>query len=368
MRSNFFAKFDELPPHYDELLEAAGTENFYYSFPWYRNLIDTTSHAEEQLVICGVESPAPTGSPIARALIVLRKRVGTQGVLRPRELHLFENVYTLIAGPVIRPDESNIDKIMQTLAAKITTELSNIDVIQLGSMDPNSVAYDALKSAFQKPGFMVRGVHSFINWYEPTKGISYDQYHSSLSGKMRNLLKRRNRKLEKAGNVRWKLTKEPAEIPSAMADYSLVYANSWKTPEIYPNFIEGFVKACAEMNVLRLGILYLDDQPTAAQIWTVTNGQATIYKLAYDEKFKALSVGSALTARMMEHVLEKEGLSIVDFGYGDDPYKKDWTRQRRDRMGLLIFNLRTVRGNWAAGKFTLKLAVTSVKEKILGKT
>jgi hypothetical protein len=256
---------------------------------------------------------------------------------------------------------------MRSLATKIYTKLKDIDIIQLGSMDPASPTFTALQNAFEKPEFLVRRIHSFINWYEPATDVSYDQYHSSLSGKMQNLLKRRNRKLEKSGIVRWSMTHKTAELEAAMKDYSMVYANSWKTPEIYPDCINGFVKACAEMTALRPGILYLDDQPAAAQIWTVTNGQATIYKLAYNEKYKDLSVGSALTARMMEYVLEKEDLAVVEFGYGDDPYKKDWTRQRRDRMGLLIFNLRTARGMWAAGKFTLKYFARLVKQNLLGR-
>jgi len=367
MRSTLFASFDELPSHYDDLLESAGRENFYFSRPWYRNLIETTSHTEDQLVILGVESNDDTTQPVARALMVLRRRGGTRGFLQPRELHLFENVYTMIAGPVLRPGESDTDQIMESLATKIYTELKDIDLIRFGSMDPASPTFIALQNAFQKPGFWVRRIHSFINWYEPVKDISYDQYHSSLSGKMRNLLKRRNRKLEKFGNVRWELALEPTELEAAMKDYSLVYTNSWKTPEAYPNFINGFVKACAEVAVLRFGILYVDDQPAAAQIWTVTNGQATIYKLAYDEKYKDLSVGSALTARVMEYVLEHDDLKIVDFGYGDDPYKKDWTRHRRDRMGLLIFNLRTDRGVWAAGKYSLKYLALSVRHKFTDK-
>ena len=68
---------------------------------------------------------------------------------------------------------------------------------------------------------------------------------------------------------------------------------------------------------------------------------------------------------MMEHVLENEEVSIVDFGYGDDPYKKDWTRHRRDRMGLLIFNLRSVRGTWAAGKFLFKRLASLIKHLMM---
>jgi hypothetical protein len=362
MRAYLFADFDELPDHYHSLFEAAGQEDFYFSLPWYRNLTKTTIDVNDTLILVGIESNDNAQST-ARALIVLRKRATKTGFLQPRTLHLFENVYTMIAGPVIRPDEVDIETVMQTLASYLRHEFKKIDVIQLGSMDPDSTAYKVLETDLRQPGFMVQRIFSFINWYEPTAGITYASYFSSLTGQ-RSILRKQIKKLESAGIVRWKLVSKPNEIKSAMADYATVYRNSWKQTELYPDFIDGFVDACAQMDCLRIGVLYLDDQPAAAQIWTLTNGKATIYKIAYDEQFKSYSVGSVLTMRMMQHILDDDKAAIVDFGYGNDPYKKDWTRQQRDRMGLLIFNLRSVRGFFSAGKFILRKVAVAAKNRV----
>jgi len=293
----------------------------------------------------------------------MRKRATEPGFLKPRRMHLFKNVYTMIAGPVIRPDEKDVETVMQALASYLLKEFRKIDVIQLGSMDPKTPTYGALETALQQRGFMVRRIFSFVNWYEPTENISYDTYYSSLKGR-RSILRKQIRKLESAGIVSWKLASKPSEIKSVMADYDTVYKNSWKQAELYPDFIDGFVNACAEMDCLRIGILYIDDQPAAAQIWTLTNGKATIYKIAYDEKFKSYSVGSVLTMRLIQHILDIDKATTLDFGYGNDPYKKDWTRHRRDRMGLLIFNLRTVRGLFCAGKYIFKNIAVAIKNRV----
>jgi len=43
-------------------------------------------------------------------------------------------------------------------------------------------------------------------------------------------------------------------------------------------------------------------------------------------------------------VIDVDKVVEVDFGSGDDPFKKDWMSNRRERWGLIAFNLRTVRG------------------------
>jgi len=117
-----------------------------------------------------------------------------------------------------------------------------------------------------------------------------------------------------------------------------------KDPEPFPKFIPGFVDRCARDGALRFGVLRVDGEPAAAQIWIVSNGQATIYKLAYDEKYKDLSVGSILTEWIARRVIEGDDIQEVDFGAGDDTYKKDWTAERRERWGIVAFNPATLSG------------------------
>ena len=92
----------------------------------------------------------------------------------------------------------------------------------------------------------------------------------------------------------------------------------------------------------------MDGRPVAAQVWIVSNGVASIYKLAYDQRYSNLSIGSILTARLMEHVIDVDRVGEVDFLTGDDAYKQDWMSGRRERRGIIAFNPRTLQGTLGA--------------------
>jgi CelD/BcsL family acetyltransferase involved in cellulose biosynthesis len=68
----------------------------------------------------------------------------------------------------------------------------------------------------------------------------------------------------------------------------------------------------------------------------VRNGTATVLKLAYDTAEKASSPGTVLTGLMIKHLMTQETLTGLDFGRGDDSYKRDWTGSRRQRSGLVL--------------------------------
>ncbi len=61
---------------------------------------------------------------------------------------------------------------------------------------------------------------------------------------------------------------------------------------------------------------------------------AFIHKLAHSEEAKSLSPGTTLSAALFEEVIDRDGVSLVDFGTGDDPYKHDWMEVVRPRYQL----------------------------------
>jgi CelD/BcsL family acetyltransferase involved in cellulose biosynthesis len=84
----------------------------------------------------------------------------------------------------------------------------------------------------------------------------------------------------------------------------------------------------------RLAVAASEGKPVAAQLWTVENGVAWIHKLAHDEGAKRHSPGTLLSHALFCHVIDVDGVHEVDFGTGNDGYKRDWMEQVRTRWRL----------------------------------
>jgi len=211
-------------------------------------------------------------------------------------------------------------------------------------MDPDTSLYSQLVDSFRQAGMVVQTYFCFGNWYLPVKGLSFEKYYETLSSAMQNTIRRKTKKLEKTGRSRIEIITGELGLDQAVNAYERIYLSSWKRPEPYPNFVAGLIRTFSARNWLRMGVIYLDQEPIAAQVWIVNSGKATIYKLAHDQRFDDYSAGSILTARLIQHVLDVDGVHEIDFGSGDDPYKKNWLPQRRERWGILAMNPRSLAG------------------------
>ena len=76
----------------------------------------------------------------------------------------------------------------------------------------------------------------------------------------------------------------------------------------------------------------------AAQFWTVEDGTAFIHKLAHVEDSLKASPGTLLSAALFRHVIEVDRVARVDFGTGNDAYKRDWMNRHEPLWHIEAFN------------------------------
>jgi hypothetical protein len=225
--------------------------------------------------------------------------------------------------------------------------------VELHPLDPCAPEFGQLKQVLTEAGYWVDDYYCFGNWYLDVEERSFADYLQSRSSQLRNTLQRGYGKLDRAagGPKAWQITiqqHEDAGLEAAIAAFEHVYAMSWKSPEPQPDFIPNLCRTAARAGWLRLGVLHLDDTPIAAQLWLTHKGVASIYKLAYDEAATRYSAGTVLTAAMFEHALDVDRVAEVDYLNGDEPYKQDWMSHRRERHGIIAFDLSQWQGLKAA--------------------
>jgi len=204
---------------------------------------------------------------------------------------------------------------------------------------------DALTQILVQTGTPAFGFFCFANWYLPVVFKNYQEYFAKRSSRVRNTVRRKSQVFHRQANSRIVLYVSEDQLNQACQDYIEVYNDSWKQQEAYPQFIPDLLRLAARQGSLRLAIAYLGTEPIAAQFWIVADHTAYIYKLAYKEAYKALGVGTVLTALLMQHVIDVDQVETVDYLTGDDAYKADWMTQRRERWGVVVFNRSTILGS-----------------------
>ncbi|MEM9253828.1 MAG: GNAT family N-acetyltransferase [Pseudomonadota bacterium] len=214
-----------------------------------------------------------------------------------------------------------------------------IGSLSLAPMDPKGPLFGQIRSAISRSGW--RGCHDYFcfgNWFVDTGTGSFRSYLSARSSQLQNTLLRRTRGFLRNGRGKLTLVDTASELEQGIADFVEVYNSSWKKPEPFPEFIPNLIRVAADRGWLRLGVARYDDEAIAAQIWFVTGETAYIYKLAYREEQAALSPGTVLTGFLMEHAIDRDRVSRIDYLSGDDTYKRDWMTERRERRGIAAYN------------------------------
>lgn len=228
-----------------------------------------------------------------------------------------------------------------------------VATLSIGPLDST----ETLAAALRHEGWLVREEEVTGSWQAQTAGLSFAEYWAARPGQLRSTFKRKS----KAASV-------DTEIcsyfnPAAWDAYLTVYDKSWKGSEGAPAMLRDLAQMESAAGTLRLGIARKDGVPVAAQLWLVENGTAWIHKLAYDEACKALSPGTILSEAMFRHAIDVDRVERIDFGTGDDAYKRDWMDARVPLWRLTAYNPRSLSGLTAAGRAAASALVRRLRSR-----
>ena len=303
LRMDAFASLEDLPPETDTLFDSA--PGLFSSRTWWRTVLANAMPAgcDACFLLLRLGS-----DPVA--LIPLR---------RPREggnLESLTTLYTCRYTPLLHPaldDATRSQVFIQFGRFCRGWATTRLDALPCDWLDLQACIGGARAS-----GLATLQFDHFGNWHQTVGGLGWAGYLAGRSGALRETVRRKLRRSERAPSSDFSLVAGPDGLAGGIEAFEHVYARSWKEPEPFPNFNAGLMREASTTGMLRLGIYRIGQQPVAAQLWIVDRGTATVLKLAHDEAFKADSPGTVLTALMLR-LLNEEHVAEIDFGRGDDP-------------------------------------------------
>jgi hypothetical protein len=259
------------------------------------------------------------------------------------------NWYSLRYGTIVEgaPEGAAVDALVEGLRKAGVSRLS---------LSPMT-ADDPLAAALRRRGWAVGRSASTVSWRIRTEGMTFEEYWAARPSRLRNTAKRR------AKAAKFDLLVHHRFNAKAWDDYESVYNASWKPAEGSPALMRKLAEAEGAAGTLRLGLAYHEGQPVAAQLWVVEHGIATIHKLAYREDSKQLSPGTILSMEMFRRAIDEDKVETIDFGIGDDGYKKDWMAEYVPLYALDAYDLRSVRGLAGAGRLLASKLVRRVRSR-----
>nr|WP_240049057.1 GNAT family N-acetyltransferase [Parerythrobacter lutipelagi] len=248
-----------------------------------------------------------------------------------RRLDSLTNWYSFTWAPIGTDQE-----LVEELARKLRRGRSRI---VMSPVPGEAGEAENLAQAFRAAGWQVQLDRCDHNHVLAVRGRSFAEYWETRPGPVRTTLKRKAKKVDVAIHTDFN--------PTDWADYESIYAESWKPEEGDPRLLRQFAEDEAAAGRMRFAVAKHMGEPVAAQFWTVENGTAFIHKLAHLESMKALSAGTTLSAALFEHVIDIDSVDLVDFGTGNDPYKRDWMEEDRPRYRIDCLNPTSLRA-WPA--------------------
>lgn len=207
-----------------------------------------------------------------------------------------------------------------------------VSTVALSPVPVEDNSASILQKAMRQAGWIVKSEATSHNHWLETASRAFADWWAERPGALRSTVKRKGSKglvaLEIHSNFDDKLWDE----------FEAVYRESWKPPESHPDFLRHWARREGQAGTLRLAIARIEGTAVAAQFWSVDDGVAYIHKLSHISGRDALSPGTLLTHALFAKAFDEDKVTRIDFGTGDDGYKRDWMEHSAPLMTITAWD------------------------------
>ncbi|WP_461456893.1 GNAT family N-acetyltransferase [Parasphingorhabdus sp.] len=316
MNSEYHDNFQSAQAEAGEKLDRSVQKSLFDRMEWLKQLHEQCLPDTQPLIVHSAENDAQAW------MFLTKKRFGNYTALA--------NWYNFTYRPIFTGKFDEVTKL--ALLAGVAKKLKSLSYhIEIAPVPEEDYAASLTERAFEQAGWVVFKSKADDNHILVVNGRTFDQYWAERPGQLRNTVRRKAKKNIVSIRIETEFSEEH------WADYCDVYAKSWKPEEGSPDFLKNIAQQEAAAGCLRLGLAYIDGKPVAAQFWTVENSEALIHKLAHIADATKSSPGTLLSVAMFQHAIDVDRVKLIDFGTGNDPYKREWMEDVRTRYRLEMF-------------------------------
>lgn len=330
-------RFMALREMWDSLVEQHGSHQPFLCHDWFRIWL---KHFQGKAGLF-IALVTKDGIPVLIAPL-LTKIDKYKRIANVRKIEFIGNHHSPVKCFIFREKEkSQRTDSLEALFRYLKFYYRNWDILELDSIPVETHPCSNLKDIAYSYGFSARESVSYSDSYFDEIEHSSQAYFSHLPKKIRDELKRRQKRLEESGSVNFIIGSSLHDFPRHMYLYDCVRAWSWKHPEKNIDFLWETREMYASKGLLRCCFVTIDDTPIAAQLRIVSNGTAYFMEALYDQRYNTFGPGNLLRWKVIQHLLDIEKVSSIDQIRGDEDYKEYWTPFRRNRIGITVFNTST---------------------------
>lgn len=217
------------------------------------------------------------------------------------------------------------------------------DVLQLRDVPREGQVLETLTSALREAGCIVAFESPMESPYVPIPA-SWEELEKRLDARFRQNLRRRRRRLEEHGPVKFEIITGGEALDAALEDAFTIEASGWKgaggsairaRPELV-GFYSAWAHHLAQKNRLRLCFLTLNGKRIAFHYAFISGGRYYLPKCAFDETYAECSPGQLLMVEVLKHCIEQK-LETFEFLGFSMPWKRDWTPLVRPYSTLMAY-------------------------------
>ena len=336
-----YTSVDGLPERVTAFVDATAGSDFFRSLAWFRTVLATAVRNRDESRIYVAEI---AGRPIA---MLIGSERHAAGILRTNMLlSAGQGIYAATFAPLLDPELGSEG--LTTIVSAIGRQVPRLDVLRFDGLDPRSADFAVLWQALRRSCMVMQRFANFNIWTEEVGCDGFAEYIARRPASIREWADGGSAGF--APSMRFELVTDGVDLARPLLDYALVDVQSSRVPEPYPDCTPALARAAASRGLLRLGLLYFDDRPVAAQIWIVSGGTATIWRERHADHLDGLPLQAKLTAMILRLLFGTDKIRRIEFSRDTSEIAPAWAGDCHERVGIIACNPRSGKGRLAAAR------------------